>query len=214
MNQYEEEKITISETPIPPAALKALAEIDSATISNAIEPFKVRDPLTGYASLELRCQYPDLKPMVGYAVTCVKDTTTAGDQRPMRMDELIDVIEAAPKPASGLAISEIESLEPAELDEFLITFKGRKQLVKGDFVPYSREPIRFFVTDNRRRQEHELSLSGIDTEDISIGQETGDFTSGLKVSFAADTIKLNLDSSGLNGEPRGRCLYALDVLYQ
>ena len=89
----------MSETPIPPAALKALAEIDSATISNAIELFKVRDPVTGYASLELRCQYPDLKPMVGYAVTCTEDNTTAGDQRPMRMEQLIDVMEAAPKPA-------------------------------------------------------------------------------------------------------------------
>ena len=104
--------------------------------------------------------------------------------------------------ASGLAISAIESLEPAKLDEFFITLKGRKQLVKGDFVPYSPEPIRFFVADNMHKQEHELSLSGIDTEDISIRQETGDFTSGLKVSFAADAIKLNLDSSGLKGEPR------------
>ncbi|MCL4488848.1 MAG: RraA family protein [Chloroflexi bacterium] len=79
--------------------LDALREFDSPTISNAIEHFKVRDPVTGYASLELRCQFPELKPMVGYAVTCTADTTTAGDHRPMRVHDLLDAVQASPKPA-------------------------------------------------------------------------------------------------------------------
>jgi len=80
------------------AALEALRQFDSPTISNALEHFRVRDPTTGYASLELRCQFPELKPMVGYAVTCTADTTTAGDNRPMRLHPLFDIIQAAPKP--------------------------------------------------------------------------------------------------------------------
>ena len=44
-------------------ALESLGQIDSATVANAIEHFEVRDPVTGYASMELRCQFTDLKPM-------------------------------------------------------------------------------------------------------------------------------------------------------
>ena len=81
-----------------PEVLDALRQFDSPTVSNAIEHFKVRDPVTGYASMELRCQFPDLEPMVGYAVTCREDTTTPSDDRPMRLHELLDAIHAAPKP--------------------------------------------------------------------------------------------------------------------
>jgi regulator of RNase E activity RraA len=79
--------------------LEALREFDSPTISNAVEHFQVRDPTTGYASMELQCQFPGLRPMVGYAVTCTVDTTTAGDQRPMGMGKFLDAVYAAPKPA-------------------------------------------------------------------------------------------------------------------
>ncbi|HZQ06453.1 MAG TPA: hypothetical protein VFD70_07715, partial [Anaerolineae bacterium] len=85
--------------PLPPETIQALLEFDAPTISNAIEHFRVRDPVAGYASLELRCQFPDYKPMAGYAITVTADTTTPGDKRPMRLDELLDVVHAAPKPA-------------------------------------------------------------------------------------------------------------------
>ena len=78
--------------------LDALRRIDSATVANAIEHFNVRDPATGYASLELRCQFPDQQPMVGFAVTATQDTTSAGDDRPMRLHEVMDMVHAAPKP--------------------------------------------------------------------------------------------------------------------
>lgn len=82
-----------------PEILEALREFDGPTVSNAIESFRVRDLVTGYASMELRCQFPDLKPMVGYAVTCRGDSTTPGDTRPMRLDKLFDAVHASPKPA-------------------------------------------------------------------------------------------------------------------
>ena len=49
--------------------------------------------------MELKCQTPKIKPMVGYAVTCLSDTTSPGESRPMRLDELLDAIDAAPRPA-------------------------------------------------------------------------------------------------------------------
>ena len=82
-----------------PEILEALRQFDSPTVSNAIEHFKARDPVRGFASMELRCQFPDLKPMVGYAVTCTADTTTPGDNRPMNLGQVLDVVQASPKPA-------------------------------------------------------------------------------------------------------------------
>ena len=82
-----------------PEVIEALREFDSATVSNAIEAFDVRDPTEGYASMEVRCLFPDLPPMVGYAVTCVADSTTPGPQRPGRQMEFLDLVEAAPDPS-------------------------------------------------------------------------------------------------------------------
>jgi len=80
--------------------LDALGKIDSPTIANAIEAFNVRDATEGYTSLELRCMFPDLPPVVGYAVTCTVDSTTpARPQQRNRLAGLYQTVEAAPKPA-------------------------------------------------------------------------------------------------------------------
>jgi regulator of RNase E activity RraA len=78
--------------------IEALGKIDSATVANAIEHFGVRDQTAGYASMELRCQFPENKPMVGFAVTATHDTTSAGDDRPMRLHEVLDMVQAGPNP--------------------------------------------------------------------------------------------------------------------
>jgi regulator of RNase E activity RraA len=49
--------------------LEALARYDSPTLSNAIETFDVRNRDDGYTSHEIRCMFPDLPPVVGYAAT-------------------------------------------------------------------------------------------------------------------------------------------------
>ena len=79
--------------------LDALRQFDSPTISNAIEHFEVRDRVTGYANMELKCQFPEQKPMVGYAVTCTADTTTAGCKQPMGLGKVLDMVNDAPKPS-------------------------------------------------------------------------------------------------------------------
>ena len=83
---------------LSPETIKKLRSIDSPTISNALEHFKVRDRTTGYATNELVCQFPELKPMVGYAVTCTADTTRPGDSRPSRLGNLVEAVAAAPQP--------------------------------------------------------------------------------------------------------------------
>ncbi len=62
-------------TALPPGAflteedLAFLRSVDSPTIANAIEPFKVRDRTEGFIGGNVRALFPDLPPTVGYALT-------------------------------------------------------------------------------------------------------------------------------------------------
>lgn len=75
-----------------------LKNYDSATISNAIEDFQVRKRTEGYTSWDIRCQFPELDPMVGYAVTCTMDGTTADQKGGNRLHEFIDVLSGSASP--------------------------------------------------------------------------------------------------------------------
>ncbi len=81
------------------AQLDALRAIDSPTVSNAIERFKIRPRVQGYAGHALRCAFPPLGPMLVYAATCTADTTTEGRRDPVGKLSLWEALEAAPKPA-------------------------------------------------------------------------------------------------------------------
>jgi 4-hydroxy-4-methyl-2-oxoglutarate aldolase len=85
-------------TTLSDAQLRALGQIDSPTISNAIEAFKVRDPTAGYTSMDLRCLIPSLSPMVGYALTVTADSTSPLPKRNTVEIELFRAVQAAPKP--------------------------------------------------------------------------------------------------------------------
>ena len=64
------------------AQFEALRATDSPTVANAIERFGVRPRIDGYAGYDLRCQFPSLGTMLGYAVTCTADSTTEGRDEP------------------------------------------------------------------------------------------------------------------------------------
>jgi regulator of RNase E activity RraA len=49
--------------------LEQLKRYDSCTLSNAIEVFDVRPRDAGFASGQIRCLFPELAPMVGFAAT-------------------------------------------------------------------------------------------------------------------------------------------------
>ena len=84
--------------PLSPEIIDALRKFDSPTLSNAIERLNVRDRTVGFTSMEVRCQFPELGPMVGYAVTCTANSTYPGGPLPTKLNDLIDAIAAAPKP--------------------------------------------------------------------------------------------------------------------
>ncbi|BCS34725.1 hypothetical protein TBR22_A39510 [Luteitalea sp. TBR-22] len=84
---------------LTPEELAALAAIDSPTVANAIERFKVRRRVDGYADRDLRCAFPHYGTMLGYAVTCTADSTTEGRADGAGLLGLWAALEAAPKPA-------------------------------------------------------------------------------------------------------------------
>lgn len=82
-----------------PEEIAALRAVDSPTISNAVERFCVRGRCAGYAGHQLRCAFPELGSLVGYALTCTADSTTERRQDRRGLLRLWEALEAAPKPA-------------------------------------------------------------------------------------------------------------------
>lgn len=57
--------------PLTAQEIEALKKITSPSVANAIETFKVRPREQGNLSSDIRAVFPDMGPMVGYAVPCV-----------------------------------------------------------------------------------------------------------------------------------------------
>ena len=84
---------------LTPDQLDALRRIDSPTVSNAIERFRARPRIEGYAGWNLRCAFPELGTTIGYAVTCTADSTTEARRDDRGLLRLWAAVEAAPKPS-------------------------------------------------------------------------------------------------------------------
>jgi regulator of RNase E activity RraA len=77
--------------------LEFLKGIDSPTICNAIEPFKVRDRTEGFIGGEVRSLFPEMPPMVGAALTVTMTNTSgpvAGRDNWFRMYEALETMPA------------------------------------------------------------------------------------------------------------------------
>jgi regulator of RNase E activity RraA len=79
------------------AELDALRKLSTPTVSNAIELFNVRPRHQGFMSPEIRCQFPDLGVMVGYAVTARFAARQPGTKPAARYDFWHQVLET-PEP--------------------------------------------------------------------------------------------------------------------
>jgi regulator of RNase E activity RraA len=79
--------------------IRALKEIDTPTICNAIEQFQVRGRVEGFMGMDIRCLSPDLGAMVGCAVTVTVDSTTPeSHQEAQTWLDWLRVMDASPKP--------------------------------------------------------------------------------------------------------------------
>jgi len=79
--------------------LEYLKSVDTPTLCNAIELLKVRKDHEGFTPLEIRCLFPELGRMIGYAVTAQVETYTSMEPRDNRLFvDLYSLLEKGPKP--------------------------------------------------------------------------------------------------------------------
>jgi 4-hydroxy-4-methyl-2-oxoglutarate aldolase len=94
-------------TRLTPEQLAELRAMDSPTIANAIEAFKVRDDTQGFLGMDLPCQTPEFGVMLGYAVTATANSMTPARPRSREGHfKLFEAIAQAPQP-SVLVIKEV-----------------------------------------------------------------------------------------------------------
>ena len=80
--------------------LEELRSVDSPTVANAIEAFKVRDDTQGFLGMDVKCLTPEFGVMVGYAVTATANSMAPGRPRNRQGHmRFFEAIAAAPRPA-------------------------------------------------------------------------------------------------------------------
>jgi 4-hydroxy-4-methyl-2-oxoglutarate aldolase len=79
--------------------LASLRAVDSPTIANAIEPFKLRDRCEGFLGGTIRCMFPDLGVMLGYALTVTMTSEVGPPPGREGYWKMWEALEQAPKPA-------------------------------------------------------------------------------------------------------------------
>jgi regulator of RNase E activity RraA len=136
---------------VPPISEKDVAflkSVDSPTVSNAIEPFKVRDRTEGFIGGEVRALFPELPTMVGGALTVTMTNgpgTVAGRENWWRMYEALSQV---PSP-SVLVVQDVSGAPSrcALAGEVMVTLAMRLGAVG-------------MVTDGGLRDVHEVRRLG------------------------------------------------------
>jgi 4-hydroxy-4-methyl-2-oxoglutarate aldolase len=81
---------------LPAAVLESLRRYDSPTLANAIEAFDVRPRDRGFAGMDVRCMFPELGVIVGYAATAT--IRARGKGQPSRESQLWAQVRSLPAP--------------------------------------------------------------------------------------------------------------------
>ena len=87
--------------------LKEICTIDTPTITNVVATYP-KNPLclglynpwteNWYTDTSIRCIYPEMKPTVGYAVTCVYGLPDPNFSGRLTFNDVLDALDASPKP--------------------------------------------------------------------------------------------------------------------
>ena len=134
--------------PISEQDLAFLRGVDSPTMANAIEPFKVRDRTEGFIGGKVRSLFPEMPPMVGAALTVTMTNTPgpiAGRENWWRMYEALSQIPAP----SVLTVQDVSGAPSrcALAGEVMVTLAVRLGAVG-------------MVTDGGLRDVHEVRALG------------------------------------------------------
>ena len=111
--------------------MEALRSVDTPTICNAIEKFKVRGRVEGFMGMDIHCLLPELGVMVGYAVTVTVDSTTENAPFDSRgWYDWLKAMETSPKPIV-VVFKDVSSnpRKSAHLGEVMATIAHRMGVV-------------------------------------------------------------------------------------
>ena len=111
--------------PLNDEQLAALRAWPSPAISNAIETFGVRARNYGAMTPDIRCHFPEMEPIVGYAVTCKIRASVPADQDPeanVERGAWYDHIESIPGPR----IVVIEDMDDPPVGSFWGEVNGKR----------------------------------------------------------------------------------------
>jgi 4-hydroxy-4-methyl-2-oxoglutarate aldolase len=147
--------------------LEELRSIDTPTITNVVATYP-KNPLclglynpwteNWYTDTSIRCIYPEMKPTVGYAVTCTYGLPDPNFSGRLSFNDVLDALDASPKPT----ILIIQQKWPPELmakaglaGEMMVT----QMKIVGCVGMLSNGPSR--DVDAIRRMDFQLMLSGV-----------------------------------------------------
>ena len=138
-------------TSVPPISEKDvtfLKSVDSPTISNAIEPFKVRDRTEGFIGGEVRALFPEMPPMVGAALTVTMTNTPGAPAGRENYWHMYETLSRMPAP-SVLVVQDVSGAPSrcALAGEVMMTMAKRLGAVG-------------MVTDGALRDVHEVRRLG------------------------------------------------------
>src|SRR4051794_4200580 len=88
----------MSPPPLSAEQLEELRRFNSPTISNAIEVFNVRPRNVGFLPHQIRCMFPDMPPIVGYAVTAQTRAAYTPTPGPDLLSDYLRYVAAQPGP--------------------------------------------------------------------------------------------------------------------
>jgi 4-hydroxy-4-methyl-2-oxoglutarate aldolase len=134
--------------PISREDLGFLKGVDSPTIANAIEPFKIRDRTEGFIGGEVRALFPELPPMVGVALTVTMTNTPGATAERENWWRMYEALSQVPAP-SVLVVQDISGAPTryAQAGEVMVTLAMRLGAVG-------------MVTDGGLRDVHEVRRLG------------------------------------------------------
>ena len=104
---------------LPETVIDALQRYDTPTLANAIETFDVRPRDEGFASMDIRCMFPELGVMIGYAATATIRARGRGEDsdhtplwglvRGLPMPRVVVVQDLDEPPGHGALWGEVQS---------------------------------------------------------------------------------------------------------
>ena len=179
--------------------IEYLKSVDTPTLINGIELLKLRPNHEGFTPLEIRCLFPELGRMCGYAVTAQVETITqTGGFELDRFLDLYKLVEAAPKPAV-VVLQEIggHPSYAAHCGEVMATFftrLGATGLVSDcgvrDLPEVRRMGFQYFARGSVASHAHfRIVRSGLPVQILGMPVQPGDLLHG--------------DENGLITVPRG-----------